>query len=80
MALNAIKNDYFDKGLRELMLHDYKTIGIILGKYCNQYILFCIYVWINENCDKDCTKIAGMFLGIGQVVFINMVMLTVMPY
>jgi len=31
LAVNGIKNNYFDKGLRELMYHDYKTIGIILG-------------------------------------------------
>lgn len=31
LVLNGIKSNYFDKGLREHMLHDYKTIGIILG-------------------------------------------------
>jgi len=26
----------------ELVYHDYKTIGIILGKYCNHFVLYML--------------------------------------
>lgn len=40
--LTELRTTTWIRALRELIHYDYKTIGIILGKYYNHFLLFCI--------------------------------------
>lgn len=52
MILNAIKEKFFDKGLRQHLFDKYETIGKIMGEQNGQYLLLAL---------KDYMRFKGVY-------------------
>ena len=54
LVLNAIKDKYFDKGLRDHLSEDYEPVGIIMGKDINVIatLMYCFTRQLIYNYNK----------------------------
>ena len=68
MALNEIKTKYFDNGLRELIRHDYDTVGVIFGK-CNNKNTDGLKNQINAKGNSVLKQLIPFCLACGKYLF-----------